>query len=102
MLRSRLKEEMNKLAFEYSLSKDEKIFYYDILVDIAHVLGLLKCGHISEGDARSIIKALIEVRDAGYKSLPSCEDVHEAIEYAVTKKTEAGKKMHTARSRNDE
>lgn len=102
MLRSRLKEEMNKLAFEYSLSKDEKIFYYDILVDIAHVLGLLKCGHISEGDARSIIKALIEVRDAGYNSLPTCEDVHEAIEYAVTKKTEAGKKMHTARSRNDE
>ncbi len=105
VVRSRLKKEMDRLALEFSssLEQDKKIFYYDILVDIAHVLGLLKCGHIGKEDARAIIKALLEIRDAGYDSLPKdCEDVHEAIEAEVTKRTPAGKRMHTARSRNDE
>ncbi len=105
VVRSRLKKEMDRLALEFSssLEQDKKIFYYDILVDIAHVLGLLKCGHIGKEDAKAIIKALLEIRDAGYDSLPKdCEDVHEAIEAEVTKRTPAGKRMHTARSRNDE
>ena len=105
VVRSRLKKEMDRLALEFSssLEQDRKIFYYDILVDIAHVLGLLKCGHIGKEDARAIIKALFEIRDAGYDSLPKdCEDVHEAIEAEVTRRTPAGKRIHTARSRNDE
>ncbi len=105
VVRSRLKSEMDKLALDFSssLSHDAKIFYYDILVDIAHVLGLLRCGHIGKEEAKEIIKALFVVRDAGYDSLPKeYEDVHEAIEAEVTKRTPAGKKMHTARSRNDE
>lgn len=96
---------MDKLALDFSssLSHDSKIFYYDILVDIAHVLGLLRCGHIDKEEAKEIIKALFVVRDAGYDSLPKeYEDVHEAIEAEVTKRTPAGKKLHTARSRNDE
>ncbi len=105
VVRSRMRKEMDRLALDFSssLTHDERIFYYDILVDIAHVLGLLKCGHIGKEDAKSIIKALLEIRDAGYSSLPrNYEDVHEAIEAEVTKKTQAGKRMHTARSRNDE
>ncbi len=105
VVRSRLKREMDRLALDFSssLEQDKKIFYYDILVDLAHVLGLLKCGHISKEDAKAIIKALFEIRDEGYDSLPKdCEDVHEAIEAEVTRRTPAGKKMHTARSRNDE
>jgi len=105
VVRSRLKSEMDKLALDFSssLSHDSKIFYYDILVDIAHVLGLLRCGHIDKEEAKEIIKALFVVRDAGYDSLPKeYEDVHEAIEAEVTKRTPAGKKLHTARSRNDE
>ncbi len=105
IVRSRLKRGMDRLALEFtsSLEVDRRIFHYDILVDIAHVLGLLKCGHISGEDAKAIIKALLEIRDEGYDSLPkNCEDVHEAIEAEVTRRTPAGKKMHTARSRNDE
>ncbi len=54
MLRSRFKKGMDPLALEFSSSmeQDRYIFYYDILVDLAHVLGLLKCVHISEEDAR--------------------------------------------------
>jgi argininosuccinate lyase len=105
MLRSRFKKQMDTLALEFSSSMDQDryIFYYDILVDLAHVLGLLKCGHISKDDAKAIIKALLEIRDKGYDAIPkNYEDVHEAIEAEVTKLTQAGKKMHTARSRNDE
>jgi len=105
MLRSRFKKQMDPLALEFSSSMDQDryIFYYDILVDLAHVLGLLKCGHISKDDAKAIIKALLEIRDKGYDAIPkNYEDVHEAIEAEVTKLTQAGKKMHTARSRNDE
>jgi len=105
VVRSRLKGRMDPLALEFtsSIEQDRKIFHYDILVDIAHVLCLLKCGHIDVKDARKIIRALLEVRDAGYDALPKdCEDVHEAIEKAVTTITPSGKKMHTARSRNDE
>ena len=105
VVRSRLKGRMDPLALEFtsSIEQDRKIFHYDILVDIAHVLCLLKCGHIDVKDAKEIIRALLEVRDAGYDALPKdCEDVHEAIEKAVTTITPSGKKMHTARSRNDE
>ncbi len=105
VVRSRLRMGMDPLALEFSssLDSDRKIFHYDILVDIAHVLGLLKCGIINEKDAGAIIEALLEIREEGFETLPKdCEDVHEAIEKEVTKRTAAGKKMHTARSRNDE
>lgn len=66
-------------------------------------MGLLKSGHLKKEEAREIIQALLEIRDGGLDELDEKgEDVHEAIEKAVTKRTPAGKKMHTARSRNDE
>ena len=105
VVRSRMRVEMDRLAlhFSSSMDQDRKIFYYDVLVDMAHVLGLLKSGIIGEEDAREILKALIDILEEGYESVPKdYEDVHEAIEAEVTRRTEAGKKMHTARSRNDE
>ena len=104
-VRSRLSKEMDELALKLttSMSFDENIFLYDILVDYAHVLMLFKTGHLSEDELKSIIKALRVVEAEGFDSLPrDKEDVHEAIEARVTEITEFGKKMHTARSRNDE
>ncbi len=103
MLRSRFRKEIDRLALKLtnSLDHDRNIFYYDILVDIAHVLGLLKQGYISRDECREIVKALLEIREKGY-NFYGYEDVHEAIENEVTKITHYGKKMHTARSRNDE
>jgi len=105
LVRSRLEKGMDKLALKFSssLQHDANIFYYDILVDLAHVLNLFKCGHISKEEARKILSAILEVRDEGFESLGEYEDVHEAIEAKVIEKAgDAGRKMHTARSRNDE
>ncbi|MCS7118991.1 MAG: argininosuccinate lyase [Archaeoglobaceae archaeon] len=88
------------LKFSSSIEHDSKIFYYDILVDVAHVLNLHKNGHIKREEALEIINALKEVRKKGYEL--NFEDVHEAIEAEVTKLTKEGKRMHTGRSRNDE
>ncbi len=103
MLRSRFKRGMDELALKLttSIDHDRNIFYYDILVDIAHVLGLMRRGYVSKEECREIVKALLEVRERGY-DFKGYEDVHEAIESEVTKITPYGKKMHTARSRNDE
>ncbi len=105
VVRSRMRADMDRLALHFtsSMDADERIFYYDLLVDMAHVLGLLKSGLIGFRDAREIIGALMEIMEEGYGSIPKdYEDVHEAIEAEVTRRTEAGKRMHTARSRNDE
>ncbi len=103
LLRSRLKKKMDKLALEFSssINSDRNIFYYDILVDYAHVLGLLRSNLLSKDEAKEIILALNEVKKKNYK-FDNYEDVHEAIEAEVTKITKAALKMHTARSRNDE
>jgi argininosuccinate lyase len=106
VVRSRLKKEMSEIALKLtsSLHHDYNIFHYDILVDIVHVLNILKNGHISKDEAAKILAALLEIRDAGYNALSrEYEDVHEAIEAKVIELAgEAGRKMHTGRSRNDE
>ena len=90
----------NALTLSSSLEHDRNIFYYDILVDIAHVLTLNRSGYLSDSEAAEIISALKAVRNSGVQE--GYEDIHEAIEAEVTKITPAGKKMHTGRSRNDE
>jgi argininosuccinate lyase len=106
VVRSRLEKGMSEIALKLtsSLHHDHFIFHYDILVDAAHVLNLFKNGHISREDAAKILSALLEIRDTGYNALSrEYEDVHEAIEAKVIEMAgEAGRKMHTGRSRNDE
>jgi len=100
----RLKE-MDKLAVKLttSMDHDKYIFYYDILVDYAHVLTLYKSGIISREDLTKILRALKKVKEEGFEKLPKAEDVHEAIEKRVIEIAgNSGKKMHTGRSRNDE
>lgn len=106
MLRdSRMEKGMDRkaLSLSSSLKHDKNIFYYDILVDIAHVLTLHKSGYLSQEETAEILKALKKVRDRKYNFREGdYEDIHEAIEAEVTKITSAGAKMHTGRSRNDE
>ncbi|MBU0532420.1 argininosuccinate lyase [Candidatus Micrarchaeota archaeon] len=85
---------------------DEKLVPYDILGSIAHVKMLKKQGILKENEAAEIVNALEEIKEAWekgkFKLDEKLEDVHMNIETAVSKKTEHGKKMHTARSRNDQ
>ncbi|MCS7143510.1 MAG: argininosuccinate lyase [Archaeoglobaceae archaeon] len=90
------------LKFSSSIDHDLNIFYYDILVDLAHTLNLFKSGYLSREEALKIIKALKEIQKQGYQKWDKYEDIHEAIEAEITQRTPAGKKLHTGRSRNDE
>ncbi|SEW15306.1 argininosuccinate lyase [Halobacterium jilantaiense] len=90
-------------SFLSSMDADDRIFAADLDVDRAHVVMLAEQGVVSDDDAEDILGALADVESAGFDALPDGEDVHEAIETAVVERVgEAGGKMHTARSRNDE
>ncbi|AGK61002.1 argininosuccinate lyase [Archaeoglobus sulfaticallidus PM70-1] len=104
-VRSRFEKSMDELALKFSSSMDDdrNIFYYDILVDLAHVLGLYHTGVLYREDASEIVEGLLRIRDEGFENLSKdYEDVHEAIEARLIELTEKGAKMHTGRSRNDE
>ncbi|MFH1521011.1 MAG: argininosuccinate lyase [Candidatus Micrarchaeota archaeon] len=85
---------------------DEKLVEYDIIGSIAHVKMLTKQKLIKQEESEAILTALNEVlsewKAGTFKLDPTLEDVHMNVEVAVTKKTPHGKKIHTARSRNDQ
>ncbi|MBP3853048.1 MAG: argininosuccinate lyase, partial [Erysipelotrichaceae bacterium] len=73
---------------------------------IAHVTMLAKQGIVSQADADRILHHLrairSELREGSLLIDPQAEDIHMFIEAELTKRTPAGKKLHTARSRNDQ
>lgn len=89
--------------FLSSLVTDERIFESDLAVDRAHVVMLAECDVISVDTAARILDALAAIERAGFDALPDGEDIHAAIETAVVDAVgNPGRRMHTARSRNDE
>jgi len=93
--------------FNSSLSFDKRLWREDIQGSLAHAKMLEKCGIISKEDAEKIKKGLNEI----YKDIEEgklliegdYEDIHSFIELNLTERIgEAGKKLHTARSRNDQ
>ncbi|MEE8132753.1 MAG: argininosuccinate lyase [Nitrososphaerales archaeon] len=107
MYRSRLKGRLDKDVLEYlsSINDDLLLLYYDIVGSEAHSIMLYEQGWIKRSELKKILNALEGVKKKDIKKLSSIyEDVHEAIEAFVVKKAgvDAGGKMHTARSRNDQ
>ncbi|WP_041742751.1 argininosuccinate lyase [Caldicellulosiruptor obsidiansis] len=93
--------------FNASIMTDIKLFEYDILGSTAHVKMLAKCNIILEDEAKLIIDALYQIledfKSGKIKYEISDEDVHMLIEKELIKRIgEVGKKVHTARSRNDQ
>ena len=95
--------------FNESLSFDQKFYRQDIRGSIAHVKMLAKQGIISEKDRDDIIKGLEGIRrdlDEGTLIIPAgsgYEDIHSFVEGTLTERIgEAGKRLHTGRSRNDQ
>ncbi len=93
--------------FTESVSFDWRLYRQDIAGSIAHAQGLAKAGLITKAEAGKIARGLETIQreiDAGmFKWDPALEDVHMNIEAALIKKIgAAGKKLHTARSRNDQ
>ena len=99
----------NKLAddFNSSIRFDSKMYKQDIVGSMAHAKMLSKQGIISDDDADKIIDALEEIlADLNSGKLEfdmSCEDIHMFVEAVLTERIgDVGKKLHTARSRNDQ
>ena len=93
--------------FNSSFNIDQRLWEQDIKGSIAHVSMLSKCHILSSDEAEKIIKALeqihSEILDGTLLLEGEFEDIHSFLEYQVTQKAGAvGKKMHTARSRNDQ
>ena len=93
--------------FNASIEFDRKLYKHDILGSMAHAKMLAKQGIISEEDKDSIVKCLGEILediDAGKIEFTiEYEDIHMNIETILTERIgEAGKRLHTARSRNDQ
>lgn len=85
---------------EESKELEQKLLPYDILGNLAHVKMLEKQGYLEKNELEEIEKALKEIHEE--KPEVDAEEVHTFVEEKVTEETEAGKKIHTGRSRNDQ
>ena len=99
------KKEVND--FNSSISFDGVMFKDDILGSMAHAKMLGEKGIISKEDSILIIKTLTDILsdiEEGKLTLdPEAEDIHMFVEAELTKRIgEVGKRLHTARSRNDQ
>ena len=93
--------------FNSSISFDSRMYREDVEGSIAHAKMLSVCGIISESDCALITEGLSGIlRDVESGALPidpSCEDIHMFVEQVLTERIgDAGKRLHTARSRNDQ
>jgi len=86
---------------------DLKLAKYDVLASLAHAKMLEKVGLITKNELHALEKGLEKIGKSidenKFTIEESFEDVHSKIEFELTKTAgEAGKKIHTARSRNDQ
>jgi len=93
--------------FTESVSFDRRLYAQDIRGSIAHAQMLAEVGLISAEEARQIEQALGEIRgeieQGCFEFRTELEDIHMHIEQALTERLgDTGRKLHTARSRNDQ
>ena len=94
-------------AFTASVDFDRRLYRYDIEGSIAHATMLARQGILTGDERDSIIQGLTRIRQrieqGDFTWSVSLEDVHMNIESALTADIgDAGKKLHTGRSRNDQ
>ncbi|MFB4203268.1 argininosuccinate lyase [Arhodomonas sp. KWT2] len=94
-------------AFTASEHYDRRLYRQDIRGSKAHARMLNRVGVLSDGDTRAIVEGLDaigeEIERGEFPWSPSLEDVHMNIEARLTERIgDAGKRLHTGRSRNDQ
>ena len=100
--------EVDKRVEEFTVGNDflidMKLINYDCKASIIHAKMLRKIGVLSKIELKKIINALNEIINSNDLTIKiNDEDCHTAIEnYLIKKIGDAGKKIHTARSRNDQ
>ncbi len=105
----RLSGEPDPLMVDFveSLSIDKRLYKYDIVGSIAHAQMLAEQKLITKDEFKAIRNGLLEISEriaeGKFKFDKTYEDIHMAIEAALVARIgEAGKKLHTGRSRNDQ
>jgi argininosuccinate lyase len=93
--------------FTESVSFDRRLYRQDIRASIAHAQMLCRCGLITQAELAQIQEALAgierEIEAGTFEFHVPLEDVHMSIEAALIQRIgDAGRKLHTARSRNDQ
>jgi argininosuccinate lyase len=94
-------------SYSESISFDWRLWRHDIEGSIAHSAALEKAGLLSAEERRLIVEGLqaigAEIESGGFVFKPELEDIHMNIESELTRRIgDAGAKLHTARSRNDQ
>ncbi|MGN0550276.1 MAG: argininosuccinate lyase [Acutalibacteraceae bacterium] len=105
----RFQKEISKTTndFNSSISFDQRMYKQDINGSIAHATMLGQCGIIEKAEAEKIcdgLEAILKDIESGALQIdPQAEDIHTFIEGELTKRLgDTGKRLHTARSRNDQ
>ncbi|MGY4686443.1 argininosuccinate lyase [Petrotoga sp. DB-2] len=89
--------------FNSSINVDIRLLPYDIEASLAHAKGLKKAKIITDEEFEQIERALREIKEEKFEEIPMVEDVHTLVEQMLVEKIgDVGKKIHTARSRNDQ
>lgn len=108
-IRGRLEKEADSLVIGYtsSLSFDRRLYPYDIAGSIVHARMLARQDIISQAEGEKIVQGLEavkkEIDEGKFRFKPEAEDIHMAIEERLIELIgDAGGKLHTARSRNDQ
>jgi len=94
-------------AFTESISFDHRLFKQDIRGSTAHARMLARVGLLTTDECRQIVRTLseieAEIESGRFPFVLEREDIHMHIEAALVEKLgDAGRKLHTARSRNDQ
>ena len=95
------------LSFTSSLSIDTRLAWYDIVGSMAHARMLGEVGIVQKDEsdllANGLRQLLLDLESGQLEFCPDLEDVHTNVEHILTERVgEAGKRLHTARSRNDQ
>ena len=105
----RFTKETNQLVhnFNASISFDQKFYKQDIRGSIAHVTMLAKQGILTNEDKETIVNGLNgilnDIENGTLEISTTSEDIHSFVEQTLIERVgEAGKRLHTGRSRNDQ
>ncbi len=105
----RFTKQTNQLVFDFnaSITFDKRLFHEDVTGSIVHATMLAKQGILTEEERKSIVEGLtgiLEDVDDGTLAIDETqEDIHSFVEATLIDRIgDAGKKLHTGRSRNDQ
>ena len=105
----RFTKQTDQLVYDFnaSITFDKRLFHEDVTGSIVHATMLAKQGILTEEEKKSIVEGLtgiLEDVDAGTLAIDETqEDIHSFVEATLIDRIgDAGKKLHTGRSRNDQ